>query len=245
MKKLEHEVKNDDIPMGDVFQGKMGLYLVLATYPRTNLDTLIQGESALANSSSDYLKFGLAHGKLGELWTKFRIYAKLGFNKECKRIYNETIKCYKNEKILSGWCNGYSGVLMVLVEMSKVLNIKNDYFDLALKCIDLSENSVVDLSVCHGASGVIQSLLFCYTVTKDKRYVELADNYWNLVYEKAQSDGFYIGESNREYLLGYMMGWSGVIDTILLLNLIKDGKKHWIPLNLSTNEYQEQLKKEI
>lgn len=244
VRNLELKVKNSEIPIGDVFKGKLGIYLVLASYSRTCLDTMVQGEIELANSSSDYSKFGLAHGKLGELWTKFRIYAKLDLNKECKRIYSETLKCYKNGKILPGWCNGYSGLLMVLVEMSKVLNIKIDYFELALKCVDLPENASIDLSVCHGTSGVIQSLLFCYIVTKDKRYIELADSYWNLVYKKAQSDGFYIGESNREYLLGYMMGWSGVIDTILLLNLVKDGRQHWIPLNLSTIDYQEQLKKE-
>lgn len=246
IKNLEHKIKNVDIPMGDIFNGKLGLYLVLSTYSGTNIETILQGKNDLEKLRNNYLKFGIAHGKLGELWTKFRIYSKIGLEKECLNIFYDTMKYVDNEtNMLQGWCNGYAGILMILVEMAKILKIKTDFYYIAEKCVELHGDSTIDLSVCHGASGVIQSLLFSYTITKDKRYLELTENYWNLVYQKARKNGFYIGESNREYLLGYMLGWSGVIDTILLLNLIKSGKKHWIPINLSTLEYQEKLKKEI
>ena len=128
---------------------------------------------------------------------------------------------------------------MVLTEMASVLNLKEDFYELAEKATKIDTGKVVDLSVCHGVAGIIQTLVYCYRVKKDERYIKLADEYWANIGEVALNNGFITGEKNRDYLLGYFLGWSGITDSLVLLNTFKEGGELWIPLNLSSPVYQE------
>lgn len=56
-----------------------------------------------------------------------------------------------------------------------------------------------------------------------------------------------MGEPNRDYLMGYFLGWSGIIDSVMLLNICKSGnpkmqEKIWIPINLSSLTYQKKIR---
>lgn len=140
-----------------------------------------------------------------------------------------------------GWCNGDAGLLMVLAEMSFLLNKKLDLFKLAKRCVNIDETKEVDLSVCHGISGIIQSLLFVYAVTDDFRYLNLANTFWKRAFYFVNKNGFYTGERYRDYLMGYFLGWSGIIDSAILLKMFNKGEKAFLPLNLSSKDYQDTL----
>lgn len=238
---LEYILNNSTEIMGDVFLGKLGLYLILASYLKTDLK-IFQDFSIICQKNLEFKKFGIAHGELGYLWTIFRIQNKLKNKNACLSIYHEVLNIYKGKRIESvGWCNGLSGILMILSEMSTVLQKNQDYlFKLANSSTKLNEESV-DLSVCHGASGVLQTLLFVYSNTKDKRYLSLANKYWKKVLDNSIKYGFYNGERDKDYLLGYFQGWSGFTDSALLLDKYNNNEHVWIPINLSSDIYQHNL----
>ena len=130
-----------------------------------------------------------------------------------------------------------SGLLMILTEMGNVLGISENFYKIANRATTLTEKTI-DFSVCHGVSGVLQSLLFAYVMSKDVWYLSLAQNYWKKVLDLAKVQGFYTGEKNRDYLLGYFLGWSGTADSGILLKLLSEGQVPWIPLGLSSDSYQ-------
>lgn len=231
-----HFTKTDN----DIFNGKAGLGLVLSSFPLTSSNTLLKILRTIVYDSKNYSKEGIAHGELGVLWSKYRINKFLKRNEECKKLFEEA----KNISYSStGWCCGNAGLLMVLAEMCTESKIEKQQFlkDIAKKAIIISNNEPVDLSVCHGASGVLQSLLFTYRATNDKWFLYLANSFWKKVLNLSKKNGFYTGEKNRDYILGYFLGWSGFADSCLLLVQFNNNNKPWIPLNLSSNIYQENL----
>ncbi|MGQ7439968.1 lanthionine synthetase LanC family protein [Streptococcus suis] len=119
-----------------------------------------------------------------------------------------------------------------------------DLFEFARNCTEIDDYDdylEIDLSVCHGVAGKVQSLLFVYAITDDKRFLDLANKYWKKVFVIAKKNGYYTGEKSRDYLLGYFLGWSGIIDTAILLKNYNKGEKSYIPLNLSSESYQKEL----
>lgn len=228
------EIKNTDC--GDVFSGIVGEALIISTFTNTNKKTLEKmSDVLLKNKTSEYKKDGIAHGKLGRIWTEFRLNIALGKYEEANFLYSETLE---SKMEMKGWCNGNAGLLMILVEMAKILRKDNKFYEIALKALELEEEKPIDLSVCHGSAGIMQSLLFAYAVTKDVWYLSATEQYCEKVLNIAKKRGFYTGEKNREYLLGYFLGWSGFADSILLLNIFKKGNVSTIPLNLSADSYQ-------
>lgn len=160
-------------------------------------------------------------------------------------------KLFKKTKMLSfnhnytAWCNGTSGLIMILSEMSKLLKKTYDLYDLSYSLLNIDEQSPVDLSVCHGVSGVLQTLLYVYSNSKDKRYLFLANKYWEKVLNLSKKNGFYTGEYNRDYILGYFLGWGGFADSSLLLKMYNEGLMPPIPLNLSSENFQVYLREDI
>lgn len=237
LNKVEEKIKtpeNTNLYAGDIFSGMAGLGLVVATFPETPKESLEKISTILQGKREDSLKQGIAHGKLGNLWAEFRVAFALRNFTRAKEIF----EIVSNFSMMSpGWCNGNAGLLMVLTEMGNVLGISENFYHIADKATRLSKKSV-DFSVCHGVSGVLQSLLFAYVMTKDIWYLSLAENYWKKVFRLAKIHGFYTGEKNRDYLLGYFLGWSGTADSAILLQLFLRGETPWIPLGLSAELYQ-------
>ena len=233
------EISSNNIPLGDVFMGPMGVGLLLSTFhgtPRKILEKINNMFNKV--SSFEFSKEGIAHGKLGELWAQFRLsYALKNIDKSIN-IFKETLNLSSDS---TGWCNGNAGLLMVLSEMASILNEKLNLYEVANKATVLPKSGPIDLSICHGAAGVLQSLLFSYATSGDQWYLSLANEYWVNVLELANKNGFYTGEKNRDYLLGYYLGWSGVGEAALLLQIFNSGNLSFFSLNLSSDVYQEIL----
>ncbi|MFV9830543.1 hypothetical protein A4A36_10855 [Bacillus subtilis] len=241
------QIQSENIPNGDVFIGPVGISLMLASFSDTpnqvlkKLEDKILHESPSSMLSSD----GLAHGNLGVIWAKFRLSYALNNTEGCKHLFKKAVQIsFPNTVNTAGWCNGNAGLLMVLAEMARALNEPFNLYDIAKKSTRLPENGPVDLSICHGAAGVLQSLLFAYEASGDSWYLSLANQYWETVLDLVNHNGFYTGEKNRDYLLGYFLGWSGVADSALLLKMYNNGESAWFPLNLSSVSYQRKLYKE-
>lgn len=223
---------------GDVFSGIAGIGLMVSTFSESPKHIFERIYTVLQEKKEDnFIKEGLAHGKLGNLWAEFRVSVALGHFTRAKDIFEEVLNL---SMVLPGWCNGNAGLLMVLSEMGNVLGITKNYYDIADKAVRLSEKPI-DFSVCHGVAGVLQSLLFAYATSKDVWYLSLAEKYWEKALRLAKTQGFYTGEKNRDYLMGYFLGWSGTADSAVLLNLFREGKVSWIPLGLSSDLYQKVL----
>lgn len=242
MEQVVPQIQSEDIPHSDVFVGAVGIGLMLASFSKTpnhilkSLDHKICNEIPLKSSD------GVAHGNLGVLWAQFRLSYALKDIERCRFLLKQTLKIYFPDTVnTAGWCNGNSGLLMVLSEMAGVLNEQLDLYEIAKKTTTLPKNGSIDVSICHGAAGVLQSLLFAYETLEDSWYLELANQYWETVLDLSNNNGFYTGEKNRDYLLGYFLGWGGVADSAILLKMYNDGESAWLPLNLSSAPYQQRI----
>ncbi|NQK39172.1 hypothetical protein HO508_06690 [Streptococcus suis] len=60
---------------------------------------------------------------------------------------------------------------------------------------DYDDYLEIDLSVCHGVAGKVQSLLFVYAITDDKRFLDLANKYWKKVFVIAKKMGIILVKS--------------------------------------------------
>jgi hypothetical protein len=82
--------------------------------------------------------------------------------------------------------------------------------------MDLDPAHGVDLSVCHGEAGVAQVTAWVEHArggapTRAREHLSRA-------FAAALEHGFRNGMHGHTALLGYALGWSGVADTVLLLN---------------------------
>ncbi|MCM3003316.1 type 2 lanthipeptide synthetase LanM [Priestia koreensis] len=233
------QLLSEDTAIGDAFIGLTGLGLTLASFSNTPNETLRELESKIFIESSSAMlpSDGIAHGNLGTIWSQFRLSYALKNMEKCNQLLEQALQIsFPNS---AGWCNGNAGLLMVLAEMASLLNQPIDLYEVAKRSTELFKDRPVDLSICHGAAGVLQSLLFAYQALGDSWYLSLANQYWENTLNLAKTNGFYTGEKNRDYLLGYFLGWSGVADSALMLKMYNNNKSIWFPLNLSSVSYQQ------
>lgn len=234
--------QKDDI--GDIFYGNVGLYLALSSFEIVS-DEALEKIKEIDKKQYTYTKFGIAHGELGYLWAKFRIAKRFDDDHLCKEILHKILSMYEEQEINSiGWCNGLSGLFMILSEISQYFEIDETIlYKLSKRITQINENKAIDISICHGVSGILQTLLFVYKIKNEKYYLDLANTFWKNVIDISKKRGFYTGEKNKDHLLGYFLGWSGFADSSVLLNNFNKNQDAWIPLNISTDYYQEQLRK--
>lgn len=226
----------------DLFMGDDGLILALSSFKNTSANLLKQINLIYSNKNIFKKNNSLAHGNLGRTWAKFRLFYKMNKINECKCILDELIeKNYAASWSNNGWCNGKAGLLMFLAEMVNLLNYNTKILEPIAEDITYVNDAPVDFSICHGASGILQTLLFVYRITKKRKYLDLANYYWKQTLKTSKMQGFYTGIKNIDYLLGYFLGWGGVADSALLLLQYNEGKLPWIPLALSSTEYQKNL----
>lgn len=244
IEQVASQIQSDKTPRGDVFIGAPGIGLMLASFPDTpnhllkNLEEQIHDEISSSILPGD----GIAHGNLGIIWAQFRLSYALKDTERCKYFFGKASEIsFPDTFNAAGWCNGNAGLLMVLSEMASALNEPLDPYEIAKKSTVLPKNRPVDLSVCHGAAGVLQSLLFAHETLGDSRYLSLANEYWETVLDLANTNGFYTGEKNKDYILGYFLGWGGIADSALLLKMFNNGTPTWFPLSLSSVSYQQNI----
>ena len=239
MIKLEQEldglIGHEDM-VGDVYMGAMGLALLAGSFKATNRDLLKKTYDWLKKVSFEESKAGIAHGHLGRLWTLFRLSYQLEDIESSRAYYQIVIEL---DFIADGYCNGKAGHLMIVAEMQALLNLESTAYGLALNATQLVDGQVIDISTCHGVSGILQAILFAYKTSGDERLLGLARGYWTKCLVMAQKNGYMTGEENRDYIMGYFLGWSGFSDSANLLDMYLKGHKPWVPLNLSGDIYQD------
>ncbi|RAX22587.1 MULTISPECIES: DUF4135 domain-containing protein [unclassified Actinomyces] len=223
--------------LGDVFGGGMGLALTLPTFPDTpegllkNLYGRVSEELALGTLQGD----GIAHGRLGALWAMLRLSLRLGDSLGVSRVLDELSEItFPFGWITSGFCNGNAGLLMVAAEAEGTFPGTFELGELAEAVVALPKEDIpIDLSLCHGAAGVLQSLLWAYECTGSSEFEVRARNYWRKALEHARKYGYYTGELHRDYLCGYMLGWAGIADSGLLVSM--ESKRRWLPLSMASS----------
>ncbi|MEV8528811.1 type 2 lanthipeptide synthetase LanM [Streptomyces sp. NPDC052000] len=213
----------------DVSNGPAGLLLLLLarmrrggrTYDPALVEELRQ--LALAPGAAPTgAPMELAHGPLGLAWAKARTAAVLdepALAEEAADWLAAHLDGYT--PALTGWCKGAAGVLLAGSEIAQAAGRLDWFTERAVPGLVQAATELpaapVELSVCHGSSGVVQALLYTARVTGDESLVKSAGQYQHEVLELARRHGFYVGARGRTSTLGYMTGWAGVADTDLML----------------------------
>ncbi|MGW4041810.1 type 2 lanthipeptide synthetase LanM [Streptomyces sp. NPDC004721] len=183
-----------------------------------------------AKGARDRAWFDVAHGDLGMQWALSRI-GRLTGDRGLTRAAGDWLTEQLAEGELPpvpGWCNGHAGLLLVAAEILTSADRPEVLTDgrlpeLADGATRLPAQGPVDLSVCHGTSGVIQSLIAASRILGDRSLLDRAAGFRRRVAETARGNGFHTGCPGRTSLLGYMFGWSGIGHTDLMLNTALDG----------------------
>ncbi|MEV7423361.1 type 2 lanthipeptide synthetase LanM [Streptomyces sp. NPDC091212] len=187
--------------------------------------------------------FDVAHGDVGMRWAVSRIGRHLG-----DQALTDASAQWLTERLtdaeqppVPGWCNGSAGLLLVAAEILTSAGGTGTPADrrlaqLADRATTLREQGPVDLSVCHGSAGVIQSLITASTLLRDPSLLDRAADHRVRVTRAARERGFHTGCPGRTSLLGYMFGWSGIGHTDLLLNRALDGRPPaFVPVALTAS----------
>lgn len=168
--------------------------------------------------------FDVAHGELGLRWACSRMGRILGDEELVRRTADWlTLRSESaQETPFAGWCNGAAGQLLSSAEILTAAG-RQEWLSgprlksLVDKATQLYAERPLDLSVCHGTSGVIQSLIATGRILGEESLFARAQEYQELVLGKIRANGFYTGAGGRTSLLGYMFGWSGIGDTDVML----------------------------
>lgn len=215
----------------DLANGPAGLLMALLTGPGRALcgeDRLVRlREVVLAQlakpRAADW--FDLAHGELGLRWACARTGAAFG-DQEVVEEAADWLTARLDAAARSphtGWCNGAAGLLLASAEILASAGkeqwlTRGRLVAMVDDATALAPDAPVDLSVCHGSSGVVQSLLATARILGDGTLTARAFDYQARVLKTVRANGFCTGMPGRTALLGYMLGWSGVGDTDVLLH---------------------------
>lgn len=218
----------------DLLLGAPGAGLLLAAYPGTPEGVVERLLSATAERAlSKKHSWDLAHGDVGLAWARARMFARLDRSTdataEARRIAEAAVSLPPGAP--SGWCAGAAGLLMVGAELVAASRADVPLRALAERAVTLPEpGRPVDLSVCHGAAGVVQALVRTAGLVGEQWPLDMAADYWARGSKHGRDEGFCTGEPSRQSLLGYFLGWAGIADTGLLLAQALDGTLTDVPL---------------
>ncbi|MCT2594780.1 type 2 lantipeptide synthetase LanM [Streptomyces sp. N2-109] len=169
--------------------------------------------------------FDIAHGGLGLRWATARIGRVLGDPSLAREAADWLVARSESgeETPHHGWCKGAAGMLLASAEILASAGRQEWLTGRRLEALvdsatRLPAGRAVDLSVCHGSSGVVQSLIATARILGDTSLLERAHAYQEQVLGIARAHGFFTGARGRSSLPGYMLGWAGVGDTDLLLH---------------------------
>lgn len=213
----------------DLMKELPGIGLLLAGFPGVADSTLQTLLAAIPATGAARGQWELAHGDLGLTWARHRLMRRLGLEDEARALAEQVSGRLPDlpDDLCTAWCSGSAGVLLIGAELG--------FGDAELK--ELAEHACalppldrpIDLSVCHGSSGVVQALVHVAQRTGARWALDLAADFWGRTGKQAQDVGFFTSEPARQSMLGYFLGWSGVLDTALLLRGALAGDRVWVP----------------
>ncbi len=219
----------------DLANGPAGLLMLLLSRMGSSRTSALCGEDRIARlrdlalahveATREAKWFDVAHGELGLRWALSRTGRVLGDESLVSGAADWLIDRSESgeETPYSGWCNGAAGLLLASAEILSAAG-REEWLSggrmqyLLDKATRLPVDQPFDLSVCHGSSGVVQSLLATSRILGDESLVTRASEYQELVLDRVRANGFYTGAGGRTSLLGYMFGWSGIGDTDAMLH---------------------------
>jgi lantibiotic modifying enzyme len=185
--------------------------------------------------------FDVAHGELGMRWAASRIGRVLGdagpANEAAEWLAARLAG--DDEPPVTGWCNGAAGLLLTTAEIlssagRQDLLTGRRLADLVDRATRLPADRSVDLSVCHGSSGVIQSLIAAGRILGEESLLDRAVDHQERVMAAIRANGFHTGSTGRTSLLGYMFGWAGIGDTDIMLHAAATGRSDFtVPVALT------------
>ena len=225
----------------DLFAGELGLAVALATFPETPNTLLHQMHAGTQEilTTNTVPNGGLAHGRLGVLWAAVRLARRLGDRVACQRAAHEARQLlFPDGWAGSGWCNGRAGTLLLSTDLPEEFREILPARQIAESVLSMPEGPI-DLAVCHGAGGILQALLHAARCTKDPWFVDVAHDYWMQSLEHARRHGFYVGEPNKDHMVGYLLGWGGVAHSAVLLRAHESGDPAWAPISLTRSVKEE------
>ncbi|WP_432161390.1 type 2 lanthipeptide synthetase LanM [Streptomyces sp. NRRL F-5630] len=164
----------------------------------------------------------LAHGDLGLYWAKARAGRVLGHRAMAEEAFGWlAARLDGHRPAVPGWCKGAAGVLLAAAEICHSAGrydwLAGQRLDALVTTATALDDGPVEVSVCHGSSGTVQALLSVAALTGDTSLADRARAHQAAVLDRARRYGFYTGVAGRTSLIGYMLGWSGVADTDLML----------------------------
>ncbi|MFB9237956.1 type 2 lanthipeptide synthetase LanM [Plantactinospora siamensis] len=173
--------------------------------------------------------FDVAHGELGLRWALARA-GRVGDDAALVAASADWLvdRLAEPGPPVPGWCNGSAGLLLTAAEIlpsagRPELLAGSRLTRLVDEATRLPAGRPVDLSVCHGSSGVVQALIATARILDDSRLLDRAADHQERVIAAARAGGFHTGSPGRTSLLGYLLGWSGVGHTDLLLHAARAG----------------------
>lgn len=174
--------------------------------------------------------FDVAHGELGLRWACSRTGRIMDDSALVEESADWLVERYGSDahSPYAGWCNGAAGLLLASAEMLTAAG-RQEWLtggrlgELVEKATRIPAGRPLDLSVCHGSSGVVQSLVATGRILGDESLFSRAKDYQERVLDTVRAHGFYTGAGGRTSLIGYMFGWAGIGDTDALLQLAVNG----------------------
>jgi lantibiotic modifying enzyme len=233
----EAVLAGDNLNPHDFFTGVAGAGLLLAGYPGTS-EAVLRAALAAIDDPGPTLKgrWDLAHGEVGLIWARHRMAVRLGDDESARVLGEAFVRDVSAVEDVgsAGWCNGSAGMLMVAAEVLPADGDAQPLHRLAEKATRLPPpGQAIDLSVCHGASGVVQALVAVARYRDERWPLELAADYWARVSKHARDEGYCTGHASKHALRGYFLGWAGIADTGLLLQEALAGAASWVPLTFT------------
>lgn len=203
----------------DIAQGLAGLTLLLSSVTDHPGVQPVLGEAVERLNSNmhqplEHPDHDLVHGRLGLWWALLRAGRALGVAAWERQGVTGLAKLAGElpADLPLGWCNGAAGVALALAEGGEHDALVTRLLERAVGHIPAGP---VDLSVCHGAAGIAQVVLTIDGAAG--RGPERAQRYFDDALQAPRRAGFVNGAAGYTALPGYLLGWSGVADTALLL----------------------------
>ncbi|MGL4176032.1 MAG: DUF4135 domain-containing protein [Dermatophilaceae bacterium] len=223
-----------DLHADDTMRGAPGAAVLLAGFPGTDPTVLQRLRSVVAHDAAGSGRLDLAHGPLGLLWARHRLTTALGDDAAATGAARRIARLVASrDDAPVGWCHGHAGLLVVAAATDVDEADLRWHAERAVRLPELGEP--VDLCVCHGAAGVVQTLVHCAGVRGSRWPLDLAADYWPRVAKHARDEGYVTGAAGRQGVLGYFLGWSGIADSGLLLEAAVAGAVPWVPLSMASS----------
>ncbi|WP_028474167.1 DUF4135 domain-containing protein [Nocardioides alkalitolerans] len=235
----DEPVDLERLAVDDLTRGLPGTGLLLASDGATPPDVLGRVLDLTEQTGIDgRASYDLAHGTLGVQWARHRMGRRLGLDAVATAAARRVVEIAAEPTPPSyrGWCSGAAALALVLAETAPTHQDEGLVRRLAERAVAPAgggHDGPVDLSVCHGAAGVVQVLLQVTQHLDAPWALELAQEEWTRSLARARTVGFFTGDRAKTAVLGYFHGWAGIADTALLLEEATAGRRGWVPASLA------------